>query len=393
MQAITHTRNAQYVQHAMERAKALGSTATTLRGAVRYILASRKPVTCPWEKNVWGSYPSSSALPHAWQEAQNARKADPEAKRARDRSDYRKAYLARLRREEKRLLDTPQATLDQTMSAGERREDIDRRLAEIARLRGIATGKTTKPAKLVMRGLLVPCDAETAHRHGVRGLSGIAVNKWDCEPIYTATWVSSGAGAWCRKDGTHTCYTYGKYWEPGSHCIYVRSVALIRDDMRTLEYILHMTRVTIALPDGYQWDRDRHGLRAYDMRSPRDDFHPDADDLLRMDGVAIAAKIESNRQRRLEVEAKQRADEAEMQGVWIGLSDSVRAGNCPVGSTRWAIEHGLDPQRYYPAIEVYRAGVGNGNAGRVRVAISAAIIRHRHDMERGYCETGIPSRN
>jgi len=166
----------------------------------------------------------------------------------------------------------------------------------------------------------------------------------------------------------------------------------VSPDGQTCEYALHTRRNTITLPDGYRWGEDSHGLRAYVIASPADDYHPDAKNLISMTSSKIVAVIQQNRQRRLNTEAQQRAEEADMQGVWVGLSDSIRAGNCQAGSIRWATDHGLDPKRHYPALEICRIGAGDGSAGRVRVAISAAIIRHKRDMERGYCETGIPAK-
>lgn len=163
---------------------------------------------------------------------------------------------------------------------------------------------------------------------------------------------------------------------------YVRSFAVIRDP-RTLDYALHVREFHVSLPDGYAWSVDQHGLRAIRQNSPADDYHPEAGDLI-AGGAAIVQKLEAHRELRLAERARLIAEAADADGVWVCLADSVRAGNCRRGSSAFAEKHGLDIARHYPALEILDRG--NGDTGRVRLAISAAIHRHRAEMSRGYAD-------
>lgn len=121
-------------------AQAAGSSATTRRGAIRYLVASyhRQPA---WHKAdrrrpaLNGMAALSQRLhfrrDYYWEHGERRRTANPEAKRARADATFRRAYLARLRREERRLSDTTPANADAAYA----------RLEAIATERAIATGK------------------------------------------------------------------------------------------------------------------------------------------------------------------------------------------------------------------------------------------------------------
>ncbi|MFA5321973.1 MAG: ATP-binding protein [Smithella sp.] len=153
---------------------------------------------------------------------------------------------------------------------------------------------------------------------------------------------------------------------------------------RTLDYALHTREMRIELPENLAWDADKNGLRAYRTDSIRDDYHPDASDMLA--GVArIVAKLEENRTRRLAEEARLTAERADAEGVYVCLSDSLRAGNCRAASEAWMTRHGLEKNRHYPAVEILGL-IGQDDPGRARLAISAAVHRHHREIERGYAE-------
>ena len=177
------------------------------------------------------------------------------------------------------------------------------------------------------------------------------------------------------KNGTPVNYTRA------THDNYVRSFALIRaDDARTVDYAFHITAVSLTLPEGYAWGVDSHGLRAI---FGADDYHVSAADLLAKNAVEkIVGYTTANAATRRQRAAELLAETADAEGVYCCVADSLRAGNCLVGTRGFAERHQLDIHRHYHAPELLQ--ISNGDTGRVRLVIQAARNQARIDAERGY---------
>lgn len=137
-------------------AQALGSAATTRRGAIRYLLTHRAADRASALRGLRdlrrrvnvlradGTYGPADHIPAAfygpgssdeWRKQRAARRAHPEAKRARSDAAFRRRFLARLRREERRLVADPGGNPDAAY----------RRLKDIAQERAVATGRPMQP--------------------------------------------------------------------------------------------------------------------------------------------------------------------------------------------------------------------------------------------------------
>jgi hypothetical protein len=163
---------------------------------------------------------------------------------------------------------------------------------------------------------------------------------------------------------------------------YVRSFAVIRDN-QTLDVAFHTHEYQLVLPPEYMWAKDDHGLKLMMADSRQDDYHPTAEDLYGKNTVdRLVHNLNVNRDRRLKLKAEIVADMAETEGVYVGVKDSLRAGNCLSGTRSWAENHQLDVRKHYPAPTLLT--MVNGDYGRVRLAIKSALIRHKNEMERGY---------
>jgi hypothetical protein len=140
----------------------------------------------------------------------------------------------------------------------------------------------------------------------------------------------------------------------------------------------------IRAPRGYHWNRDAFGIRLVDRHG--NDYHPNAAELLA--GIRfITAKIRSNAATRRQVAREMRRElasvkRAEREGCAVCVADSVRAGNCAVGTREWARRHNLDPSRHYTPSELL--AISNGDGRRVALVVSVALRRHRKEMERGF---------
>lgn len=371
-------------------AAALGSSATTVRGVLRFLRGDKRAPAaiqkaicpmglCPPLRKSAPCYPPPRRRID-WEQSPGvlARKADPEAKRARDDKRFRKQYLARLRRREAAAMRYDATTLDGILARVDTGPHRIAELVEVARLRTIATGKSHKqlPLPPCHDGvLLTGFDAFLARKHGAK------INMAGKDALLQA----------CRdKSWGHHAEAYTIWDKKGrprgqraEHDNYVRSLALIVEPA-TVDYVFHETRVSVKLPDGYVWDVDANGLRAVDANSRRDDFHPDVVELLLKDAAEyIVRKINANRERRQEMAAKIAVEAAAVQGVYVCLADSLRAGNCRQGTLSFGQRHGLDPARHYSAPELLT--MANGDASRVRLAVTAARLRHEREMTAGVC--------
>lgn len=172
-----------------------------------------------------------------------------------------------------------------------------------------------------------------------------------------------------------------KSYTRATHATFVRSIAIASGT--TVRGVAHQTLYSIPAPDGTFWATDQNGVKLVLSDSRQDDYHPTAADML-AGPVAIMTALRRNQATRREMAAKAAVEAAELEGVYVGMRDSLRAGNCAGGSASFCERHGLDPRKHYTAPELL--AIANGDASRVRLAVTAATIRHRADMVRGYSE-------
>ena len=192
--------------------------------------------------------------------------------------------------------------------------------------------------------------------------------------------------------GIHeAAYTeWDKKGRPGGvravHDNFVRSFGVVVEGGRVLEFVVHRTIGRVELPEGYLWGCDANGLRAYRVASPADDYHPSASDLLGWGagaGSAIVRRLVANREQRELMRAAEVVRAASDAGVFVCLADSLRAGNCRAGTLAFGARHNLDPARHYEAPELLT--IANGEASRVRLAVTAARLRHVRELSAGVC--------
>ena len=172
--------------------------------------------------------------------------------------------------------------------------------------------------------------------------------------------------------GEHTIVRTGGLWTIPTTEESIRS--LRADSIRSLPQLR-----AEAAKHGATVCRDANGLRL--VIGP-DDYHPSEYELRKWDVAGWVAKIQANAATRKRLAAEREAESADIAGVWVCLADSLRAGNCRAGTEQFAIRHGLDLRRHYRASQILAQA--NGDEGRVRLAIKAACIRTHIECERGY---------
>lgn len=354
-------------------ARSAGSTAKTVRGVLRFF---RDNPQMRLRRKLYPD-PAHRPNPAAYKAAELARKSDPEAKRAKHDRDFRRRYLAGLNRREHKAIKCDGKSIQDVARYYSEVSDRRKTLEEIARLRSIVTGKQCEPLKAPEFGHRIPVSDLQASSHGVK-----IVRRGKDSDVYSTKQPShfvhrDGETEW--KGGKAVGYTRAV------NDNFVRSLAVIRDP-QTLDYLIHETTYTITLPDGYAWDSDQNGLKAIRVDSPKDDFHPTAGDFIHETCLTghIVRQIDVLRAARLRWAAENATEIAQNEGVFVCLADSLRAGNCLAGTLAFASRHHLDTTRHYSAAELLQQA--NGDAGRVRLAITAARFRHNQELERGYCE-------
>lgn len=362
--------------------------ATTVRGMIRYA-RGHVPGRTPWlTRNDWLAQASARradpeakrARRDAWLARAHARRADPEAKRARQDAAYRRRYVRRLREEARRLNDPPTATLSEITAAADSARARRHRVAEIDRLLHISLGARYRGNLLRARyndlpGVLIPCGLDDGRGLGMPDIRMLGVNA-----TFGPTRKSSDAR-----------HLPGKTeWRLGSpvgymravHAHWMRSFGVVAEEGRTLRAALHDREYVLRAPDRYSWAQDELGLMLRDVARGHVNYHVAASDV--MAGIDhIVARVEASREAR-ELAATRRAIErAELAGVWVCYRDSIAARNCPVGTDVWMREHGLGRDRHYRAVEVLDLAA-NGMARYVRAAVRVAHDRHLREIQRGY---------
>jgi hypothetical protein len=151
---------------------------------------------------------------------------------------------------------------------------------------------------------------------------------------------------------------------------------------KTLLWRVGNKSAKMVAPDEYIWMIDQYGIKLCHEIRQAEDYHPSAAEL--WDGLTVekvVEKININKQQREAMEAKKLAERAEIEGVYICLKDSIRAGNCQAGSIGFCNARQLIHTQHYPATKILDLGMDNQ---RVRIAIKAAAIRHQKEMAQGY---------
>ena len=297
-----------------------------------------------------------------------------EIRRAQHDPKFRRALLAGQARRHRALSQAPAST--QRVAAW-----CSAREAHAVRGTSINVALERRAKQLPAKSAVVPYLAvgeADAARHGVRVVRRGA--DWGVQPTRLESRYEHEAGETEWKNGNPVAYTRA------TNTTYVRSFAIAREDRALIAYGPH--DYSLLAPAGCGWDVDANGLRLYLLDSPRDDYHPDAADCWAArdnECADLLAVLRANQARRLETAARAAAERADAQGVWISVADSTRAGNCLAGTLIWAARHNLDPRRHYQAAEVLDIGVANNEPGRVRLAITAAVHRHRREIEAGVC--------
>lgn len=351
------------------------TSATTVRGILRAVRATPRPTRYLPPADPTVNTRLRSVGVRQFLAGVAARKLDSEAKRAAADPAFRSGYLRGLRRAEKRLIAPVPATPAAITAARSQRAALTGQLKNIARLRSIATRKTCAAAALPQNPEhhIVSVSVEAAKLTGAQIIMrGIDASLCECV-LPSHGQHSEARTEWDQKGRPHHVRAV--------HDNFVRSLAVIASP-RVLLYGLHESEYAIELPDGYHWAADSNGVKSVMTASTADDYHPDARDLISPEAAGkIVGILQKNRETRLAMAAKTASDLAEMEGTWVCLADSLRAGNCRAGSDSFAARHGIDPARHYHAPELLAMTVGD--SGRVRLAITAARIRHRREMAAG----------
>jgi hypothetical protein len=373
------------------RARTLGSDSKTLSGALRFLK------THPQPNSVRGGLkeldarfdrpgPPQVNVVYTWYELERIkrhhyeRRTYLEARRARKDPSFRRNFIRRLQRQAASL--TRFTTLLGFSRLWDERQEIEKQLTEIDTQLKIATGGRVHrqahldPFRLQMATIAVSDVTAVAHRAEVvrRG------KDWEVASTFGRSRVEHTEGWTAWKNGVPRSY------HRATNVSCVRSFARVRDGGRTLVYLLHEgPERVIPAPSGTSWDIDANGIRLVFDKHREDDYHPDADDLLR-GPEELLQKLLANRQLRLANEAKAEAELAELEGVHVCLADSVRAGNCRAGSVEFALRLGLDARRHYRAGELLATALKQApdSVMRLRLALRAAFDRHQREMQQGF---------
>lgn len=366
-----------------------GSTSKTFSGAIKYCIRNfcwPKMVTpgtgLIYIDRMLGDMPGQhvakaqnySRTKENYLAAEKLRKSEPEAKRARDCAKFRKNFLRKLNAETAKLTHPQLTNVDQICVAVMERGPSEARLEKIAELKSIALGKIQTPAVIekITAGILVKTFSnKTARKYGAEinmsgSDAGIIVTR---RPSFREH--CSGNTTW--KNGRPVSYSRAV------NNNYVRSFGVVLN-AQNFEFIFVTTKINVILPTGCSWAQDDHGVKA--VRGA-DDYHPTAEDLLAKNaGEKIAEILSANTETRKLAAAEGLAKNAEMQGVYVCAADSLTAGNCVAGTKSFAEKHNIDIEKHYSAIEILSQG--NGDTGRVRLAIRAAISRTKKENSQGF---------
>lgn len=365
-------------QEIIARAQARGSTATTLKGAARWLVkhpAKVNPAPLPGS----GRYYPIENKRGPWRNPRlQIDSLEKAIRRGLKDKPFRRRLIVDLKREAVGLC-LVQWDLEWIRSAAGKLSSANAQFANIKKY--LARLGSTLPEHMApfdpkreQRLSLVHFLTKTARKAGARiNMTGADARVL---PSYGPSHLYHKAPVTTWKGGRPISYDRAVY---NNH---VTSFALRDDtDLRTVRFMFHTTTYTVTLPDGYTWARDSFGLKA--LYRYGDDYHPAAEDLMRPDAAAhIVSQIQRLRDKRRDLALEQAAEAAASEGVWVCMADALRAGNCLPGTQSFVRQKNLDERRHYTPTELL--ALAGDSMPRVRLTIKAATIRHRQEMERGY---------
>ncbi len=157
---------------------------------------------------------------------------------------------------------------------------------------------------------------------------------------------------------------------------YVRSVAMIQSSGNSLDYLLHETIYSVAAPTDFHWEIDDYGVKLVDTTGA--DYHPSGEEL-------ILPNAGDHCRDQLLTNSKKRATLTKHDAfgdVRVSMQDSLEAGNCPAGSSRFAQTHGLDAHGYYSPELLLRISRPSEER-QVRATIAVAVKNHQRMTDTG----------
>ncbi len=142
-----------------------------------------------------------------------------------------------------------------------------------------------------------------------------------------------------------------------------------------------------SLPDGNN-GTIQHRLKlikdsiGYAVTLGPDEYHLTNLELSTLNVSEWVTILNKNAIKRKELAVKALAEKAQFEGIYVGIKDSLRAGNCMKGTQDFATRNKLDPKKHYNAVELLN--IAGNDLHRVKLAIMAARLQYNIEMERGY---------
>ena len=359
------------------RAQSIGSRATTIKGAVKFLLHPRnrdRSPLCPipgiweWKTEAWGvgqrtfrqipnrngsmyevtlsrrCAPKPFKTRKEWRDNQT-KLLDKEAHRARKPGPFRERLARKIRDQIKRLTTVPLTTIKEITAAADSHHE---RWVEVEKLKKKAStarinGKYPKfhpcfnsAIQDTIKVRRLSTTASVAREYGAKVVR--RGKCWNFSSTYATSSVthSRGYSNHMRKGG----YVRARNFS------WVRAFALATP--ATLFVVIHETERQIHAPDGYHWDKDDLGIRIVHTATGND-YHPASHEMLQFSGMWMVSQIGvmnqlRERRRREDAEKRQSAEQLERRMIMVlsdstirvNLDDSRRAGNCIEGSLVFA---------------------------------------------------------
>lgn len=191
--------------------------------------------------------------------------------------------------------------------------------------------------------------------------------KADCELKYVNN------GTYSRRC-TYTYYTYR---------VLVQSYGYIfcKNGKRVLRIRFAGKKYDVKPLRGWSWGIDSNGVKLYKNSNPDIDYHVDQTDVLDLPATAKKA-IENFKTRKLMEKTNKIAKKLPIKDVMVCAVDSIRAGNCRVGTENFAKAHNIKLDRHIPATVLEK--IDTTSKDRVQKAINFAKIRQAKEIAQGF---------
>jgi hypothetical protein len=316
------------------KVKNMGSTAQTINGLCSYWL---KEIQSGKTKLTFRSATNQyHPLRFSYIQQEKRRTSNPDIKRAKHDSTFRKSFVAKIKRQANKLAVVPLATIEQVNSAAKTYNHRSSKIKELQNKLECIGSKILLPTPQSIKTLPIQrLKITTKDEKSCKNLLNLAKRQWSINSGFYTKIIVDQDNVSTFKNGSYRTVTRA------DHRAQFTCFAFLENNKTLASMIGEKVTRTIA-PEGFEFKKDENGIYLCRL-SDGIDYHPSSEEIRNYSADQMIPILNSN----AEIRLKQKIHEEtilrekelfikDLPTTRVTLNDSRKAGNCVEGSLRFA---------------------------------------------------------